>query len=238
MPALFPTIPPSLTPSHPFPNGDWSPQYRNRTTPLNNILPAAWEDGLVLPSYPFPNEEVTLRGYIPQQRATHAHEIYSQAVNFMRSIWPVLDAFGNLHVPAPKLKTIELLTLLADTLMAPIFQLKTQINRGRPWHEFQNFDPMVGFKKNETFYPGHPAYPSGHATVAHAVALVLSEIAPIAPGKDPIQAAADVATNREIAGLHFPSDSEAGRVLAKHLFYLFKLDSDVENLMADAKLEW
>lgn len=75
--------------------------------------------------------------------------------------------------------------------------------------------------------PGHPAYPSGHSTQAHlmmrcALAGMPNEVSD--EYRPVLRALADrIARNREIAGLHFPSDSAAGEALAGRIFAI--LDS-------------
>lgn len=64
--------------------------------------------------------------------------------------------------------------------------------------------------------PGHSAYPSGHATQAFALAGLLAALsggASPALGSQLDRAAARIATNRTVAGLHYPSDSAAGAAL-------------------------
>jgi len=96
--------------------------------------------------------------------------------------------------------------------------------------------------------PGHASFPSGHATEAYLMALCLEEAMrpPTAPGayaaaatpatipaappqyvharvRSPIMRMAErIARNREVLGLHYPSDSEAGRVLAERSFEILK----------------
>ena len=64
--------------------------------------------------------------------------------------------------------------------------------------------------------PTHPSYPSGHATQTMYVATILSYF-----DKDNSKtyedAADEISTNREIAGLHFRSDTLAGYELGKKL---------------------
>ena len=61
--------------------------------------------------------------------------------------------------------------------------------------------------------PGHAAYPSGHATEMNFTARFLSRLAP-ACAADYRDIATRVARNREIAGVHYPSDSRAGARIA------------------------
>ena len=65
--------------------------------------------------------------------------------------------------------------------------------------------------------PGHPAYPSGHATEAFSVALVLGHVEPV-HAQAYLRVASTIAHNREIAGVHYRSDTLAGQRLATALF--------------------
>jgi hypothetical protein len=74
--------------------------------------------------------------------------------------------------------------------------------------------------------PGHASYPSGHGTqshlmtrcIAHLVSLELSAADAAVIVSDLTELANVIARNREIAGLHYPSDSVAGQLLAAPLF--------------------
>jgi hypothetical protein len=75
--------------------------------------------------------------------------------------------------------------------------------------------------------PGHPSYPSGHSTQAHLMALCVGQGLPAGPIRNKLGEVIDeladrIARNREIAGLHFQSDSKAGANLALSLFELLK----------------
>jgi hypothetical protein len=75
--------------------------------------------------------------------------------------------------------------------------------------------------------PGHSSWPSGHATQAHlmkfAMYRVFAATATMSgPDQDVLKTdvkalAKEVARNREIAGLHYPKDSQGGKRLAKLL---------------------
>jgi membrane-associated phospholipid phosphatase len=67
--------------------------------------------------------------------------------------------------------------------------------------------------------PGHAAFPSGHATQAFLMALCIGFMLdgdqhPGARTMNALVLARRIARNREIAGLHYPSDSEGGFRLA------------------------
>jgi hypothetical protein len=67
--------------------------------------------------------------------------------------------------------------------------------------------------------PGHASYPSGHSTEAHLIAHVLEMVlGPRHPARNLLHPLADrIAINREVMGLHYRSDSEAGKYLAEKI---------------------
>jgi acid phosphatase (class A) len=83
---------------------------------------------------------------------------------------------------------------------------KEAFNRPRPYALEKRLEPVVPL-------PGGASYPSGHATWAYLTALVLADMVP--ERRLQILARADeYARNRVIAGVHYPSDVEAGRMTA------------------------
>lgn len=85
--------------------------------------------------------------------------------------------------------------------------------------------------------PEHPAYPSGHSTQAHAVAFLLGSLAPERRAEFEADALR-VAVNREVAGLHYPSDTAAGRLLARQIVDLMRENPDFSDLVKRAQVEW
>lgn len=110
-----------------------------------------------------------------------------------------------------------------------VFQMKASFNRARPNHLATDIIPSIAV-------PGHPAYPSGHATQAHLLAYLLMELVP-EQGDQLIRDAAQIAQNREIAGVHYPSDSEAGQQLARQIVDRLLKNSDFAPLMDAARDE-
>lgn len=85
--------------------------------------------------------------------------------------------------------------------------------------------------------PGHPAYPSGHASQSRLLALILADIHP-ENTENYIADANQVAKNREIAGVHYPSDSSAGQSLAEQYFAILKQKDWYQAQYAKAIEEW
>ena len=91
--------------------------------------------------------------------------------------------------------------------------------------------------------PGHASYPSGHSTQAHLFAHCGKAMLPQEPGVGVVvdALAARIARNREIAGLHYESDSMAGAYLAGAIFKILNDQTKMpsfETAMAHAKAEW
>ncbi|MBV8650711.1 MAG: PA-phosphatase, partial [Alphaproteobacteria bacterium] len=91
--------------------------------------------------------------------------------------------------------------------------------------------------------PGHPSYPSGHSTEAHLIALVLDDVLSSAPQKAAMKTDLDalawrIARNREIAGLHYPSDSAAGKKLAADILPYLQSTSEYQTVLPLAQQEW
>jgi len=96
--------------------------------------------------------------------------------------------------------------------------------------------------------PGHAAYPSGHATGAYLIAYCLREVMPKVAGSPAssndqegtplLRLAQRIARNREVLGLHYPSDTAAGIVLAGQTFKLLMECKEVKILKKRAQDEW
>lgn len=110
-----------------------------------------------------------------------------------------------------------------------IWKLKYRYARVRP----TTLDPAI---KNLEVTEWE-AYPSGHAANSYVNAYVFSELAPEFTDVF-VKDAFDMAHSREILGVHYPSDSEASRKLARQivnqLFQSEKFRRDFER----AKQEW
>jgi hypothetical protein len=98
--------------------------------------------------------------------------------------------------------------------------------------------------------PGHAAFPSGHSTEAHSLSLCLTEVftraAAINPPRPVVPSQPDsldrlaqrIARNREVLGLHYPSDSAAGKALAQHTVAIMATCPTIDRLMTAAAAEW
>lgn len=111
---------------------------------------------------------------------------------------------------------------LADQIFKIIIFFKNKYDRPRPFqvakHLGIDFNPII----SET--ADSPSYPSGHAFAASLLAGILSQKYP--KKKAELYKLADrIAENRLNAGVHFPSDVTAGRILAEMILPYYKKNS-------------
>jgi membrane-associated phospholipid phosphatase len=149
-------------------------------------------------------------------RGDRAAEILAQA-GFPMPFWA--SVIG-LHEHRHK-KTLQLLDIALMLAIHVEMRFKHIFASPRPVEFSPQIQPLIPT-------PGHGSWPSGHATEAFLVATVLEALlnAATPKGKPPNgsasqeqlqRLAARIAVNRTVAGLHFPVDSAAGRLLGTAL---------------------
>ena len=110
--------------------------------------------------------------------------------------------------------TLEVLGLALSLAWLVEMRFKHAFACPRPVEYSPQIQPMIAT-------PGHGALPSGHATEAFMVARVLQKLTNPPQGSETRaqlkRQAARIAINRTVAGLHFPVDSAAGRLLGEAL---------------------
>ncbi|MBU7571872.1 MAG: hypothetical protein KAF64_00855 [Hydrogenophaga sp.] len=118
-------------------------------------------------------------------------------------------------------KTLQLIDLVFSLSVLVEMRFKQIFASIRPVAFSPQIQPMI-----ET--PGHGSWPSGHATEAFAVATLMQALLDTVPGtgsppngtlnREQMQRlAARIATNRVVAGVHYPVDSAGGRLLGTAL---------------------
>jgi membrane-associated phospholipid phosphatase len=111
--------------------------------------------------------------------------------------------------------TSLLIDIVTEVVTAPTHRLKHWIRVPRP----SDSSAWNGMAVTPTPLPvpGYSAYPSGHATLAQALAVVLASLGASNPSKRTKldKLAADIGKNRERAGLHTDIDTRAGLELGK-----------------------
>lgn len=110
--------------------------------------------------------------------------------------------------------TLLLVDVVVDLVSAIVQPLKYKLDVPRPRNFWTPpFDPVIT-------QPRHSSYPSGHSTVAHTLAAVMTNVLgmPAPPATNALHTLADhIAVRREDAGLHTSVDSSAGKTIGSSL---------------------
>ena len=103
--------------------------------------------------------------------------------------------------------TLEVMSVVSAVVNLVTHPIKDCLTVPRP-SELELVRPMLSV-------PSHFSFPSGHSTYAHAQAATLNLVVKgmFTLEKSLSKLAEMIAENRVIAGLHYPSDSQAGRAL-------------------------
>jgi acid phosphatase (class A) len=117
---------------------------------------------------------------------------------------------------------------VSEMLMA---YYKLVFNRPRPQQIAPALFPPVGAAP-------HPAYPSGHATTARLAALCLCDVVPAALAGAVMWMSDRIARNREVAGVHYRSDTVAGQSLAQQAHDIMLQGARYIALRNLARAEW
>jgi hypothetical protein len=139
-----------------------------------------------------------------------------RAAEIVEQIDPQFAFWGSvvyLH-PSRTPRTLELMNMALLLAVNVEMQFKHALACWRPIEYSAQVQPLITT-------PGHGTLPSGHSTQAYIVAKVLQSLLGL-PDAHPIsiqlqRQSARIATNRVVAGVHFPVDSMAGRLLGDTL---------------------
>jgi acid phosphatase (class A) len=103
-------------------------------------------------------------------------------------------------------KTAMLLSKVIQDATYYVFTFKYNFSRPRP---YQLEPKLINLQTL-----GHASYPSGHSSFSWVNAYVMQELVPQLKASF-YEAAAELEFSREVIGVHYPSDGEAGRIWAR-----------------------
>jgi acid phosphatase (class A) len=169
-------------------------------------------------------------GYCPTTK--HCPTIKSSCPEFasqQRNLFYVGRSIGSWFNPDDLPVTVDVLGRVWRDASYYMWRLKFKYARVRPY----NIDPKVKPLQE----PNWAAFPSGHSFYAHMLAYLYSELAPEFSDIF-LNDARAIAHSREIIGVHFPSDSEAARVLARQFVDQLLLSEKFRPELEKIKSEW
>jgi acid phosphatase (class A) len=159
-----------------------------------------------------------------EERAALMPEIVAQDTGFPEHFVHLLGMTEKTHP-----KTFLVLKIAAWCGQTAMVYFKKQKKRLRPSQVMPALFPPVDFL--------HPSWPSGHSTVSHLMARCAAAVRPEMEGVL-TRLANQIGRNREVAGLHFASDTNAGIELADKLFAIIRGIPSIQQAIDDAKTEW
>jgi membrane-associated phospholipid phosphatase len=215
-----------------FPESSWDPHLRAQVI-LAEFGKTNWRD------YPPPNPpkqaveiaaDITAVFQWRVERPNRTAEIIAQAQN-LELYWSDMLMVG--PVGRPYTATLIAVGMAVGQMVG--MHWKHHFKRARPVQFFPAVMPVI-------LTPPHPSFPNNHSfqshLIAHTVQAAFKE--PVAGAmRVQLMALADrIGVNREIAGVHFPTDTDAGKQLAKDIFPLLAGLSSFREVCEAAKAEW
>jgi acid phosphatase (class A) len=197
--------------------------------------PAAQVDALAfIPPAPQANgalelaERAIVRG--PWSAERRAQALADNAIDPFAAFDSVLgETFTTANFPA----TTALLTRAGRAAGYAGEPVKLRDQRPRPFVTDSSIIPCI---PNEPALRASFSYPSGHAALGFAWALVLAELVP-AHADAIIERGRDFTWSRVVCGVHYPSDVEAGRTVAAAAVARLHADPDFQRELAAAREE-
>jgi hypothetical protein len=161
------------------------------------------------------------------QRDARSREIALQAVDFT-AYFGLATASSQTCRPATW--SLILTALQIGGLVAVHF--KAHFKRARPVQVWPAIAPAIPT-------PGHASYPNAHALQSHLIARCVGAAAP-ATKKICLQIANRIAENREVGGLHFPSDTRDGILAANQIMNFLETQkvARFNEIFKAAEAEW
>lgn len=215
----------------------WNKEFLALTRKRPLFFPAKWQRSFAIPEPPANSSARTnaeldyLMKLVPERPAKLARiEKEVEVTNFQFGEY----RYGQLKTDPKFTETGRLLEAAYADMAIAVFYFKERFNRVRPSILGEGQGRKLG---TAIEVPSHPAYPSGHATAVHMLAYLLQELDP--PNSERYRLdASQIASNREVAGVHYPSDSEAGRLLGRQIADALLSNPAFLRQFEKAKREW
>lgn len=213
---------------------EWSEQLFKMTEPEAKLKILTEEDvnEFKLPEPPnekeVRNELATLLVLQEKRTVSQERTIKVEAVAYAQVFgeYSLAVLMAGIDYPA----TARLLKLTLEDANIVTMRKKRRFDRVRPSFLDERIHPAI---EN----PGHPAYPSGHATSSFLLERVLGLLWNDEKELLAKQAAA-ISKNRELAGVHYHSDTRAGQALAGQIFEALVSKPMWRKLLTSAQEEW
>lgn len=164
---------------------------------------------LILGPPPIPGsaaQSADLMAVLDAQKTRSQEQAAASQADAQVSAFRIGDVLGPQFTPEKLPFTAQFLQRAISDMSAGIGAAKSHFNRPRPYIVSEEVKPTID-------RPGGGSYPSGHAAFAYLSGILLAAMVP-ERAPEIFERANRYAYNRVVAGVHFPTDIEAGRVTA------------------------
>ncbi|GFE48361.1 hypothetical protein So717_01140 [Roseobacter cerasinus] len=169
--------------------------------------------------------EELLRKQNSKERAARRAEILAEVDDIAG---PFLDQISD--YAGPPGSVLKLVSLMSAAGYVIGYHFKHLFGRPRPSAFDPRVDPIIDV-------PTHSSYPSAHAVQTHLIAHALAEVYEDSSLVGRLFDVAErISVNREYAGVHYSSDSEAGKLIAQAAFPILRLVMDEPFVEAVAEM--
>lgn len=138
------------------------------------------------------------------QKTRTSQEVALAQADGDRTVFRFADVLGPKFTAANAPQTAALFEEILETANRLVRPAKKYWHRPRPFVTDPAIHPVL-------FKPGSPSYPSAHATFGTLTAILLANMVPERRA-ELFARGALYAHNRELGGVHYPTDVEAGRL--------------------------
>jgi hypothetical protein len=216
-----------------FPDSAWNPNLlKGKDTPPA-LLPADF-DTTVPPFHS--NLSIETRADLDDMLKKQAEERTPETIARIKSEdkmnWYAEWSFredGLMPSPQEAPELHKLLEHVASNTWFFIMHEKHRFKRARPTQLEENLTTVIAV-------PEHASYPSGHATQGYATGLVLAKLDP-AHAEEYLKLGNEIGVRREIAGVHYHSDTLAGQGMATAIVNALFDTPTIQALIPDARAE-
>jgi acid phosphatase (class A) len=209
--------------------------------PKGYLAPGVIDYRTLLPAPPSPGSAVDTLDVsaVTALQASASSDRWTMASDDAEFVYPRFEgAFGapidRAHAPI----LVAMLNRVIRDVVAPTFAAKEDFARVRPYQRNQ-LARVCGEAVAPAPEPNpveRSSFPSGHSAYGWSVAMVLAQVAPDRAASI-LGRAVDYGLSREICGAHFPSDVEAGRVLATAVVTRLEANPEFERDLSAARAE-
>ena len=196
------------------------------------IVPTSIETATLLPEPPALNSAETtneIQILLEKQKTRTLAEVARAQSEVKLTVFAFADVLGTGFTEEKLPKTAAFFGSIHNDAHFVSDAAKKVWNRPRPYVQDARIHPVVELENNGS-------YPSGHATRGMLDALILADIFPDLKDKL-IARGQQIGEDRELAGVHFPSDVAGGQALGKALYDKFVASSAFQADLATVKSE-